>query len=131
MAPEVIPGSHTRNSYPEVVPEVITGNGTGSHSRKWYRNSYPEGVPEVIPGCGPGSHDRMWSGMSKRGGGGGIATVTRGLCDAYSSIMIEGLKTYKPEVKASKSDKRLPCVHNQGPKQVVAALTGGDSNILA
>ena len=40
--------------------------------------------------------------MSKRGGGGSIVTVTRGLCDAYWSIMIGGLKTYKPEVKASK-----------------------------
>ncbi len=40
--------------------------------------------------------------MSKRGSGGGIATVTRGLCDAYWSIMIEGVKTYKPEVKANK-----------------------------
>ncbi len=42
--------------------------------------------------------------MSKRGGGGGIATVTLGLCDA---TMIEGIKTIQPEVKASKSDKRL------------------------
>ena len=45
--------------------------------------------------------------MSKRGGGGGIATVTRGLCDAYCSKMIKGIKTNQPEVKASKSDKRL------------------------
>ncbi len=43
-------------------------------------------------------------GMSKRGGGG---IATRGLCDAYWSIMIEDLKTNKSEVKASKSDKWL------------------------
>ncbi len=45
--------------------------------------------------------------MSKRGGGGSIATGTRGLCDTYYSKMIEVLKTNKPEVKASKSDQRL------------------------
>ncbi len=44
--------------------------------------------------------------MSKRDGG-GIATVTRGLCDAYQDTMIEGIKTNQLEVKASKSDKRL------------------------
>ncbi len=44
--------------------------------------------------------------MSKRGGG-GIAVVTRGLCDAYYSKMIEGIKTNQAEGKASKSDKRL------------------------
>ena len=43
--------------------------------------------------------------MSKRGGG--IVTVTRGLCDAYSSNMIEGIKTNQPDVKASKSDKSV------------------------
>ncbi len=43
--------------------------------------------------------------MSKRGGGGSIMTVTRGLCDA--SKMIEGIKSSQPEVKAGKSDKRL------------------------
>ena len=42
------------------------------------------------------------TGVSKRGGGGGIATVTRGLSDAYYSKMIEGIKTNQPEVKASK-----------------------------
>ena len=45
--------------------------------------------------------------MFNQGGGGGIATVTRGLCDAYLSKMIEVIKTNQPEVKASKSDKRL------------------------
>ena len=30
-----------------------------------------------------------------------------GLCDGYLYKMIEGIKTYKPEVKASKLDKRL------------------------
>ncbi len=45
--------------------------------------------------------------MSKRAGGGGNATVTRGLCVGYLHKIIEGIKTYKPEVKASKSDKRL------------------------
>ena len=44
--------------------------------------------------------------MSKRAGGGN-ATVTRGLCVGYLHEMIEGIKSYKPEVKASKSDKRL------------------------
>ncbi len=37
------------------------------------------------------------TGMSKRGGG-GIATVTGGLCDAYHSKMIEGIKTNQSEV---------------------------------
>ncbi len=41
------------------------------------------------------------AGMSKRGGN-GIATVTKGLCDAYKSKIIEGLKTNRPE-----QDKRL------------------------
>ncbi len=45
--------------------------------------------------------------MSKRAGGGDNETVTRGLCVGYRYKMIEGLKTYKPEVKASKSDKWL------------------------
>ena len=44
------------------------------------------------------------TGMSKRGGGGGIATVTGGLCDAYYVTMIEDIKTIQSEVKASKSD---------------------------
>ncbi len=47
------------------------------------------------------------AGMSKRAGGGGNATVTRGLCVGYLHEMIEEIKRYKPEVKASKSDKRL------------------------
>ncbi len=42
------------------------------------------------------------SGMSKRAGGGGNATVTRGLCVGYCYKIIEGIKTCKPEVKASK-----------------------------
>ncbi len=45
--------------------------------------------------------------MSKRASGGGNATVTRGLCVGYLLEMIEGIKSYKPEVKASKSDKWL------------------------
>ena len=44
--------------------------------------------------------------MSKRAGGGNT-TVTRGLCVGYLHEMIEGIKSYKPEVKASKLDKRL------------------------
>ena len=44
--------------------------------------------------------------MSKRSGVGN-ATVTRGLCVGYRYKMIEGIKTYKPEAKASKSDKWL------------------------
>ncbi len=47
-----------------------------------------------------------WSGMSKKVGGDN-ATVIRALCVGYWYKMIEGIKTYKPEVKASKSDKRL------------------------
>ena len=50
---------------------------------------------------------RTFSGMSKRAGGGGNATVTRGLCVGYFREMIEGIKSYKPIVKASKSDKWL------------------------
>ncbi len=46
------------------------------------------------------------SGMSKKAGGGN-ATVTRGLCVGYVYKMIEGIKAYKSEVKASKSDKQL------------------------
>ena len=34
-------------------------------------------------------------------------TVTMGLCVGYLHTIIEGIKSYKPEVKASKSDKRL------------------------
>ncbi len=57
--------------------------------------------------------------MSKRAGGGN-ATVTRGLCVGYMYIKIEDIKSYKPEVKASKSDKRLrsyghskfACIHS-------------------
>ena len=59
--------------------------------------------------CASGqSKSEIWSltGMSKRGGGGRIA-VTRGLCDAYLSKLIEGIKTNQPEVKASKSDNWL------------------------
>ena len=50
---------------------------------------------------------RPYSRRSKRGSDSGIATITRGLYDTFWSIMKEGLKTYKPEVKASKLDKRL------------------------
>ncbi len=49
----------------------------------------------------------LLTGMSNRAGGGGNATVTRGLCVGYMYEMIEDIKTYKLEVKASKSDKRL------------------------
>ena len=44
--------------------------------------------------------------MSKTGGD-GIAMLTRGLWDGYQSKLIEDIKTNQPEVKASKSDKRL------------------------
>ncbi len=37
----------------------------------------------------------------------GTATVTMALCVGYLHEMIEGINSYKPEVKASKSDKRL------------------------
>ncbi len=48
------------------------------------------------------------AGMSKRASGSGNVTVTRGLRIGYLHKMIGGeIKTYKPEVKASKSDKRL------------------------
>ncbi len=42
-----------------------------------------------------------------RAGGDGNATVTRGLCVGSLYGLIEGIKSYKPEVKACKSDKRL------------------------
>ncbi len=45
--------------------------------------------------------------MSKKAVGGGNAAVTRGLCVGDLHEMIEGIKSYKPEVKASKSDKWL------------------------
>ncbi len=44
--------------------------------------------------------------MSKRAGGGNV-TVTRALCVGYLYKMREGIKTYEPEVEASKSDKQL------------------------
>ena len=44
--------------------------------------------------------------MSKRSGG-GIATVTMGLCKAYWSKLIEDINTNQSEVKASKSDQLL------------------------
>ncbi len=44
--------------------------------------------------------------MSKRASDGSNATVTIDLCVGYLYKMIEGIKSYKPEVKASKSDKR-------------------------
>ncbi len=44
-----------------------------------------------------------YSRFSKRAAGGGSATVTRGLCISYLQEMIEGIKSYKPEFKASKS----------------------------
>ena len=46
------------------------------------------------------------AGISKRAGGRN-ATVTRGLWVRYLHEMIEGIKSNKPEVKASKLDKRL------------------------
>ena len=45
----------------------------------------------------------MYSGLSKRG----IATVTRGQCRRLPGDMIEDIKSCQPEVKASKSVKRL------------------------
>ena len=45
-------------------------------------------------------------GMSKRAVGGSNATVTMGRCVGYLQI-IEEIKSYKPEVKASISDRRL------------------------
>ncbi len=46
-------------------------------------------------------------GMSKRATSSGNATITRGLCVSNWYTMIEGIKSYKSEVKASKSDKQL------------------------
>ncbi len=53
-----------------------------------------------------GGHCLHVSGMSKRAIGSASVTVTRSLC-IYWLKMIEGVKTYKPEFKASKSDKWL------------------------
>ena len=44
--------------------------------------------------------------MSKRAGGGNAMDFS-GLCVGYLYKIIEGIKTCKPEVKASESDKRL------------------------
>ncbi len=49
----------------------------------------------------------LHAGTSKRAGGGGNATVTRGLCAGYWYKLIEGIKSNQPEVKASKSDIRF------------------------
>ncbi len=46
------------------------------------------------------------SGMSKQAGGDN-GRVAPGLCVGYWYKMIEEIKTWKPEVKASKSDERL------------------------
>ena len=46
--------------------------------------------------------------LMQRAGAGGNATFTRGLGVGDRYKMTEGITTYKPEVKASESDKRLP-----------------------
>ena len=57
-----------QKSWPEVVPEVMTGSNTRGDDRKryrkWYRKSWPEVVPEVMTGSGTESHDRKWYRMS-------------------------------------------------------------------
>ncbi len=64
-------------------------------------------ISENDDNCGPPlTWDTYNSGMSKRAGGGN-ATVTRGPCVGYLHETIEEIKSYKPEVKASKSDKWL------------------------
>ena len=73
---------------------VTYGRKEGRKARKY--------IMMIAPNFRP-----IQSGMSKRGDGGSIATVTRGLCDAYYSKMMEGFKTNKLEVKANKLDKRL------------------------
>ena len=53
-----------------------------------------------------GKYGKELSEMSKRAGGSN-ATVTRSLSICSLHKMIEGIESFKLEVKASKSDKRL------------------------
>ena len=62
---------------------------------------------EYFHGFDSSAYPLTSTGMSKRASSGSIATVTRGQCPQLLYKMIEEIESCQPEVKASKSDKRL------------------------